>query len=234
MKHFHIQLQSADGTPIITAGGFCYVAVNGANNKQTLYNKDGSALANPIALNRGAIDFHTGNDVNQVDLYVQSPTGHFAVAKNVKPSGQNEIVIDTLNRHQTMVIPFSIADTTATTETDTGFDCPGSSLILPNPAVLVETLDATETIDVGTATAETGDPNGFLALASVNAAGLIKGTLASTGQTIGALLSADESGAGVLVPEAHVSAGKSIVYTLTAGTDTAAGKIILPYVIANF
>lgn len=231
MKHYQIQLADhRTGELIQDAGGACYVAVNGANNKATLTDKTGASLANPVALNNGVIDFYVADTVNLVDLYCQAPGGHFVTLENVGPSGPNEIFIDQGQKMGTMVIPFDIADTTAATETDTGFDEPANVMMLPMPAVQVVDIDATETIDVGTATADSGDPDGYLAVLSVAVAGVIKGTLADGAQTIGALLKTDES-AGDFVPEAHVGAAKSIVYELTTGSDTGAGKIVLPFML---
>ena len=93
----------------------------------------------------------------------------------------------------------------------------------------VGTADATETVDVGTA-GTSNDPNGFLAGASLASTGLVKGTLASGGQTLGALMYVDESGAGVLVPEDSVAVGGDpLTWTASAGTDTAVFDIIVDY-----
>lgn len=233
-KQYGIQLRDAvTGKAIITAGGKVYVATADGAAKATLYDREGASLANPITPTRGYIEFWTGIAVESVDLYIMSPTGHFLVAKGVQASGPNEINVDTSQRYCSMVIPFAIADTTATTETATGFVIPAKAAVLPTPLLDVLTQDATETIDVGTDSGDSGDANGFLAAASVATAGIVKPTLASGGQTLGALLSADESGAGVLVPEPNISmVGKEVTYTLSAGSDTAAGFIHLPYLLA--
>jgi len=228
-KRWKLQLHNAFGEALITAGGRALVVTAGANTRQAITDKNGAAATNPVTPTRGAIEFYTADTVTSVDLYVMSATGHFAVVKGVKPSGHNEIYIDTQNRQQLLVCPFDISDMVAATEFDIGFIEPANAIFLPNPAVLVETADATETIDVGNNT----DPNGFLALADVGTVGLVKGTLLNTGQTIGALLRADES-AGDFVPEGYVSTEDVISATLTAGSDTADGKIILPYYLADF
>lgn len=115
-----------------------------------------------------------------------------------------------------------------TSETTTGFTLP-TNAIVHDVYLNVITVDATETVDVGTA-GTSNDPNGFLAAASLATAGLVKGTLASGGQTRGALLYADESGAGVLVPEDDVTAGGDpVTYTCSAGSDTAVFDIIIEY-----
>ena len=93
----------------------------------------------------------------------------------------------------------------------------------------VITVDATETVDVGTE-GTSNDPDGFLDGVSLATAGLVKGTLASAGQTLGALLRVDESGGGILVPEASIAVGGDPVsFTCSAGTDTAVFDIIIEY-----
>ena len=115
-----------------------------------------------------------------------------------------------------------------TTETQTAFTLP-TNAVVHDVFLNVITVDATETVDVGTA-GTSNDPDGFLIGASLATAGLVKGTLASTGQTRGALLYADESGAGVLVPEDSVAAGGDpVTYTCSAGSDTAVFDIIIDY-----
>lgn len=105
-------------------------------------------------------------------------------------------------------------------EVDTGFDFKEGDVI-QDAWVDVDTLEATsgtKTIDIGLLSSESGgDADGIMDGLSTAAAGVIKGTLISTGQTRGALLRADESGAGVLVPESHaVTTAKSLTYTLGA------------------
>lgn len=102
------------------------------------------------------------------------------------------------------------------TETDTGANVPASAIVT-DVFLVVDTAEATggtKTLTVGTAVGESGDADGYLAAVDVSGTGVKKGTLASGGQTLGALLRADEDGAGALVPEADVaSGGKSIVWT---------------------
>lgn len=235
MKEYRIQMKdAASGETIITAGGKVYVAAAGDAQKATLYDKDGAALANPVTPTRGFINFFVADTVDTVDLYGMAPGGQSFQRLTVPASGPNEILIDTFARHQVLVIPFSIADTTATTETDTGFDTGLDKVWLPNPAVKTLTLDDTETIDVGTDGAGSNDPNGFLAAVSVATAILRKGTLTNGAATLGALFSVqDSANAGDLVPEGFIdAASENITYTLSAGTDTAEGFIYLPYLLA--
>ena len=221
--NFNIQLKdAATGAAIITAGGVAYVAKNGLASKQACTDKDGTSVNNPVSLTRGKMDFWCASLTNgMVDLYIQCPGGQFVVARNIVPSGPNEIMVDTSRANQCMVIPWDQADFTANTETDTRFDEPASETAVflsdaASAAVRVVTIDATETIDVGTATADTGDPDGLISAAAIGVAGII--------QDNGALL-------GTLV--GHISGGKSIVITTSAGSDTGLGFIYLNYRLMN-
>lgn len=104
-------------------------------------------------------------------------------------------------------------------ETGTGFTLPANAVV-KNVFLRVNTAEATgttKTLTVGTDSTASGDADGYLVAVDVSATGLVKGTLSSTGQTLGALLTADEDGAGALVPEIDaVSGGKEI--TVTAGS----------------
>jgi hypothetical protein len=221
--NFHIQLKDAfTGAPIVTAGGVAYVAKNGLASKQACTDKDGTALSNPVALVRGSLDIWCTSLTNaMVDLYIQCPGGQFVVARNISPSGPNEIPVNTVNPNQCMVIPWAQADFTAATETDTGFDCPAANTAVfladsGSAAVRVVTIDATETIDVGTDSTDSGDADGFISAAAIGVAGII--------QDNGALL-------GTLV--GHLSAGKSITITTSTGSDTGLGFIYLNYRLMN-
>lgn len=94
-----------------------------------------------------------------------------------------------------------------------------------------EATATTKTIDVGlNGTGADDDPNGLLAAVSTAATGMIKGTLDSGGQTLGALLHVDESGGGVLVPEGHVVTSSSpLTYTLGEAATEVAGDIVVIY-----
>ena len=236
---FDIQLYDAlTGRAIEDAGGTLYVAATGAYAKSTLVNPDNdfAALSNPITGSRGKFRFaiaNTGLGLPAVDVFGMAPGGQAFRALNIKMGEVTDIRIDTTNVVQQLIVPFSIADTTATTETDTGFDFPTGATILPWPSVDVRTADSTETIDVGLLSSEGGgDANGFIAALSVGTAGQIDTTFAST-VTNGALLVETATGAAAVIPATYVigATAKSLTYTLTAGSDTAAGYLKVPYVL---
>ena len=236
LKLFRIQLADhRSGSMIEDAGGVCLVTAADSPQKATLKNADGSSLSNPISLTNGQIEFWTDDTVSNVDLYIQGPNGHFVTEKGVKASGPNEIFIDQGQRLGAMVIPFSYDDQAGdATETDTGFDEPSNAIMLPTPAIRVTAADSGETIDVGTDSTDSGDADGFLDGVSVASEAVVKGTIANGGVTIGTLFTVqDSANAGDLTHEGHVSGGKSITYTLSAGADTGEGFIVLPYMLAG-
>lgn len=107
-------------------------------------------------------------------------------------------------------------------ETDTGYDLPADGVVL-DMYLIVDTAEATggtKTLNVGLLASESGgDADGFMVGVSCATAGYVITSLASGGQTRGALLRADESGGGVLVPEPHSLASvtaKSV--SITAGS----------------
>lgn len=101
----------------------------------------------------------------------------------------------------------------AATAQDTTLIIPDGSLIVGAfiRVLTAEATGTTKTIDAGISG---GDENGFIDGLSVAATGTIKPTLADGAQTLGVLLSVDESG-GDLVPEPYVcTAATTIAYTL--------------------
>ena len=117
-----------------------------------------------------------------------------------------------------------------TTETQTGFTLP-TNAIVHDVMLNVITVDATETVDVGTQ-GTSNDPNGYLSLASLATAGLVQGDLADGAITLGALLY-EETGTGADVAYARradiTAGGDPVSYTCSAGSDTAIFDIIIDY-----
>ena len=223
MRRFEVQLQDMPmgsdiaGPSVGGTGGKMLVTANGSQKKATLYNADGSSLSQPLSFTAGKCTFHTLDTIESVDLFGYANDGRAFTMFAVKADAISFIPL-TRAREQVMVIPFHIDDFAATVETDTGFDMPTPALFKADGVgINVVTIDATETIDVGTATSESGDPDGLISAASVGTAGVVADN--------GALYS---SGAPA------VSGGKSIVITTTAGSDTGTGYVFLPYQLMNY
>lgn len=220
LKLFRLQLMDLrTGKIIQTSGGKCYVAQDGVATKQAVKDSNGAAATNPVSLDNGQIEFYTLNTVDKVDLYIQCPGGQFAVFTGIVASGPNELGVDTGNRFQMMVIPWAQADFTANTETETGFTEPSNAVFMADSTgagIRVVTVDATETIDVGTLSTDSGDADGFISAASIATAGIVL-----------------DNGALLTTLVGHISGGKSITITTSAGSDTGVGFIYLPYKLMN-
>lgn len=234
---FDLQLQDrASGQSIITAGGTVFVAVAGSAKKATLLNPDAgyAPMANPVAPIRGKVRFAVANTAGAspgstiVDVYGISPAGHFFIVRGMQTGNPTEVFLDLNNRQEIAVVPFSILDTIANTEQDTGFDFPLNCLIQPPPLITVRTLEAGRTINVGLLSSQTGgNASGFVSGVSLAAAGPVKSTLAGA-STLGALLKVTSG--GTPVPEdAVITTSARLTFTLSAGTTVADGFICIPY-----
>lgn len=117
------------------------------------------------------------------------------------------------------VIRVKASDFSGTTEKALTFKLPARSIVYGAfiNVITAEATAATKTLDVGTLSSSGGDADGLLDGVSVAATGLQKGTLLSTGQTLGALLRADESGTTGFVPEPYINASE-IAVSVTAGS----------------
>src|ERR1035437_7556240 len=218
MHHFKSQLRNkVTGVAIAAAGGTVFVANAGLATKALLLTATGAALTNPITPTNGSLEFYTADTVASVDLYIQTPSGHFAVLKGVTPSGNGSIEVDVSKAHPIMVVPFAAADQTAdATETDTGFNLLINSIVLPVASGLsvdVTALHAGKTIDFGTAEAiaETGGDADGMASALTTATAIV-------------VLSAVATGVPVTT---HVS----ITYTLSTGSTTNGGFLKIPVLL---
>lgn len=116
-----------------------------------------------------------------------------------------------------------------TSETETGFTLPATAIV-KDVFLNVITVDATETVDVGTM-GTSNDPDGFLAGASLATAGLVYGSLADGAVTRGALLYEITEATTAAARRPDITAGGDPVsYTCSAGSDTAVFDIIIEYV----
>ena len=115
-----------------------------------------------------------------------------------------------------------------TSETVTGFTLPASAIV-KNVFLNVITVDATETVDVGT-TGTSNDPDGYLDGVSLATAGLVRGSLADGAVTLGALLFeiTEATTAAARMPDI-TAGGDPVSYTCSAGSDTAVFDIVIEY-----
>lgn len=234
---YAIQLMDrATGKAITAAGGKALIITAGGTSKRTLLNADtGASLTNPLTPTRGSIRFTLASITpleSTVDVYLMTPGGQFVVARSVKSGDPTEVWVDTSEREQVMILPFDIADTTATTETDTGFDFVAGMIVQPFPSIFVSTLQAAKTLDVGLLSSETGgDADGILAAISLAAAGAVVGKCAATA-TVGALLRETvvaDAGTASIRHEYVVALATSVTYTLSSTTTLAKGFMQIPY-----
>ena len=115
-----------------------------------------------------------------------------------------------------------------TSETQTGFTLP-TNAIVHDVYLNVITVDATETVDVGTM-GTSNDPNGYLATASLATAGIVYGDLADGAVIRGALLFEITEATTAASRRPDITAGGDpISYTCSAGSDTAVFDIIIEY-----
>lgn len=227
MRHYKSQLRSIATQAIISnAGGVVYVAATGTTNKAALTDINGVVLANPLALTNGSFDFYVADTLGNVDIFILTPTGHMVTRKNMAPSSDASISYDKHMSDTTLVIPFSILDTAAATETPTGFTLPGS--VQPNVAVDVVTLESGKTINFGTLSSASGVAAGFGNGMSLTLANYIKPTTASGAVTLGSLLLIADGNTDSTKEPDVASIGKQVSYTLSSGAAAAGGYIILP------
>ena len=236
---------------ITASGGQAVVMSNGAPDLVTLYNpaSDYASLAQGVALSRGRLRFATLDTVEAVDVGVMLPGGQFEFIAGVKPKSKTQYLVDLGRKHQLLKVGFSYASGAAT-EVDTLIDFPTNAMI-QGAGALVTALDATETIDIGLLSSESGgDADGFAALLSVAALGAVEAAVAVTvggtetyysGNTVGALIRAGyivgtnvDQDYGLFARKAHRIDGtaKSLTWTLSTGSDTAKGYLLVPYLLA--
>lgn len=207
------------GPAITGSGGKAIITASGSQAKATLYDSAGAALANPISLTRGGGEFYTASTVDEVDIFVLTGEGHSAQLWDVGPSELATIPVDRSNPHQMLVVPISVADQVSdNTEVDTGIDLLVGMVMLPWPHIKVVTIDAGETVDVGTGEAvpaDGGDSDGFISAASVATAGLVS----------------DVNGALIASIVTYLAPNDSVTWKMSAGSDTATLYAFLPYML---
>lgn len=229
---FDFQLVDSLGRNIGGTGGMVTACAVGTGNKVATYDPVTFALRAdsgkaPVALVNGHVKFAIADTVTAVDLYGIAPGGQFFEFLNRTPNDLGDGLVDTFRRAHVANIPWSAADSTAATEKDTGFKLPIGALVSPFQAVVVKAIDATETIDFGILSTETGDADGFGVAAPVGVLGTI-GLKSAATATRGALIGAGTLDRGYAV----LSTGVSVSYTTSAGSDTGHGFLLIPYDLA--
>ncbi len=197
-----------------------------------------------LTLTNGRVTFYTAATVTAVDLTGITADGR-AIGINSVSSSQGRILINPHRTYQTVAVPFGPNNNS---EQDTGLDLPANCLMTAwDVALRVTTLDATEDINVGILSSESGgDADGFIAVAPVGTAGFVELIGQTTGGTtidftgvgyVGALLASKITGSDAVATNGGFSSkmyrtdgtAKSISYTGSTGSDTAAGYVYLSW-----
>lgn len=227
----------------VTLGGTYNVLQAGSPQKQTIYANDSTSTAasNPGTISDGQLRFFCDSSVSSVDIVIYTANGDAEYIQGVQPNIHHRVEIDPNRREQILHVPLAFN----VTETTTGFTLIGP-VAIKDVELWVDTIDATETVDVGLDGSTNDDPDGLIAAASVAAAGMVDlGPIVTVGGsesyfsscTIGALLAdflagADSAGdvgtfrdIKAVILEAETDA--NITTTGSAGSDTFYGFAIV-------
>jgi hypothetical protein len=221
------------------------VMVAGSAALQTIYSEVNATSAvtdrASSGTSSGEIRFWTDASVTSVDVTIYTANGEAIYIKGVTPSVHG-IWIDRQKLTHHLVVPVAFNNNS---ETDMEFTVVAGTLI-EDIMLSVETIDATETIDVGLDGSTTNDPNGLIAAASIATAGYVElGGAVNNGGTsdyfdsvvYGALLASFINGSdgaatsgGVVRNKVLIGATETdanITVTCSAGSDTFIGFIVL-------
>ena len=228
----------------LSVSGTYQVLAAGTANEATIYaeSEDSSAADNPGSISSGQIRFFVDRTVTTVDIVIYTADGDAEFLKGIAPTSNHRVEIDQYRKEQLLHLPILFNDNS---ETDTGFTLPASTFI-DDIDLIVDTVDATETIDVGLDGTTSNDPNGLIAAASIATAGYVElaGAI-NNGSNIdftdavvyGALLASFINGSdavatngGSVRTKHYVGSAETdanITYTCSAGSDTFTGWLIL-------
>ncbi len=171
-RYWSIQLfDDRKGLKINDNSGVANVLVDGSPTEITLYADEvATAKANPLTFTNGLVDFWTAESVTSVDISILTANGE-AIFIRSQSASLMSIKVDTQEINQTLIVPFLFSASGA--EVDTGFNLP-ADLLLKDCFVRVTTVDATETLDVGLLSTETGgNADAFIVAASVATLGVV-------------------------------------------------------------
>jgi len=203
-----------------------------------------------VTFTNGHCRFFTASTVTALDICGITADGRTFSLNSVGANQQHMIPVNPLGGYQLLVVPFGASDNT---ETDTGLDLPSRCVLTADSVDLYVTgTDSGETLDVGLLSSETnGDANGFIAAGVMTTGGQVQlvpqitgGSNIDYGSTayIGALLATIIAGADAVATVGGFTSkryrtdgvAKSITYTGSAGSDTAAGYIYLNFLRLPF
>lgn len=237
--------------------GKVVILTAGSPTSPTVYtDRYGTALATTAGLaqltfTNGRIRFYTAQSVTSVDVSGITASGH---AIGVSGLAANTTHVETVYKNgrgeHIFALPFGANNNS---ELDTGFDLIANCLV-KDVWMKVTGEDATETIDLGLLSSESGgDADGLILAASVATAGYVNMWPVVTGGSnidyvvhtagYGALLKQGIAGAdavatvGGFTRRYHATSAvtaKSLSYTGSAGSDTAAGYFYIQYVKMAF
>lgn len=216
------------GRAVVGNGGTVLVMKSGLPQRQALFNKDGSVLAQPVVFVGGIATFYTlvsGAAHDVIDIFGIAPGGQSFMYQGLTDSNLQEINIDASKREHTLILPASVVDAGANVEFTTGMQLPAGALVSPFQALNVTVLEAARTLSWGIKSSEAGgSATGFGNAVSCAAKAVVPLQSAAT-TTRGASL-----GAATLDKEFTVlAASQDITVTFNAGTTVAEGYIEIPY-----
>lgn len=223
----------------ITTGVLVFVYTAGSKTLATIYsNKTRVAKTNPVTRTQFATDQQVEfwAAASSVDIFLADDKGNVAFIPGVTPT-DHYLYLDRAGHEKCFVAPFTFN----ATETDTGLDFPQNVWIY-NAMVEVVATDASQTIDVGILSSESGgDTDGILVGVPLDNAVFVK-PWANTDTTTEDYISAPYFGALMGKGSAGTSAAndfgqhggagyvvgataKSLVYDGSASIDTGTGYI---------
>jgi hypothetical protein len=239
-----VDFSEESGKVLSSLAGTYQVLTAGTGAEATIYANDQTATAgsNPGTISSGQIRFFMDSSVTTVDISIYTSDGDAIFLRGVNPDKTHRCQVDPNKVDQVLVIGISC---TTSTETTTGFTLVGP-VDIDDIKLFIETVDATETIDVGLDGTTTNDPDGLIDGASLATAGSVElGPVLTSGsnevyisaQTKGVLLATITAGSDATEDhgtyyesECHIGAAETdanITISGSSGADTGVGYLLL-------
>lgn len=236
MRVTELQLQDLEGRIVGIAGGQVMACATNSPNQVAIYDANGAQInataATRVAqaLNRGNILIRTADSVENFDLHIMTPTGHWVDVYNVRAGDRKELQYSTRDRMSLIYLPVGEVTAngfTAGTEFDTGFDLMTGMVVLPDTGWETTTLEAARTIEIGLLSSESGgDADGFIDAMST-AAAVVEMCKSAATATRGALVGAGTLDRGYIVG----ATAKSLSFTWLAASTVAKGFGLIPIIV---